>query len=160
MRRPALALALALGLALPPAAGRALTAMTAAEFDAYSVGRTLFYAIDGIAYGAEQYLPGRRVVWAFVGEECREGIWHEAGERICFVYDHDPTPQCWTFYATPDGLAAVYANDPAGGPLVEVGQSSEPLACPGPAVGAGLRIPAGPAARGSAARLRPVALGN
>jgi len=130
MRRLLLALAL---LAQP---AQALTPMTAEEFDAYSVGRTLFYAVDGVAYGAEQYLPGRRVVWAFTGDACRRGSWYEDAGRICFVYEHDPAPQCWTFYATPDGIAAQYENDPLGSPLVEVGQSAGPLGCPGPDVGA------------------------
>lgn len=136
---PALAPALALALTAAPLAplpATALTRMTAEEFDAYSVGKTLTYAVDGMIYGAEQYLPGRRVIWAFVGDQCRRGLWYEDGGLICFVYEHDPEPQCWSFYATPDGLAAVYENDPEGSPLVEVDNSPEPLACPGPDVGA------------------------
>ena len=36
-----------------------------AEFEAFATGKTLSYAVGGIVYGAEQYLPGRRVIWAF-----------------------------------------------------------------------------------------------
>jgi hypothetical protein len=134
MSRPlALALTLSAVLAAPL---QALTPMTAEEFDAYSVGKTLTYAIDGTVYGIEQYLPDRRVVWAFTGDQCRHGLWYEEAGKICFVYEHDPDPQCWSFYATPEGLAAVYENDPSGSPLVEVDRSDQPLICPGPDVGA------------------------
>lgn len=132
MRPSAPAVTLALAIALPAGPLEALTPMTAEEFDAYSVGKTLTYAVDGMTYGAEQYLPNRRVVWAFTGAECRRGLWYEEAGQICFVYETDPEPQCWSFYATPDGLAAVYENDPGGSPLVEVGKSADPLICPGP----------------------------
>lgn len=127
--------ALALALALLPLPALALTAMTAEEFERYATGRTLSFALGGVPYGAEQYLPGRRVRWAFTGEECRDGIWYEDRGLICFVYTDDPEPQCWTFYRTPDGVAARYENDPEATMLIEVGRSPEPLACPGPDVG-------------------------
>lgn len=104
-------------------------------FEARVTGRTLAYAQDGMAYGAEQYLPGRRVVWAFAGQPCQYGRWYEAAPaRICFVYDTDPTPQCWQFFDRPGGLTAVFEG---GGtqPLTEVGDIDGPLACPGPQVG-------------------------
>lgn len=109
--------------------------MTAEAFESYATGRTLFYGLGGEIYGAEQYLPGREVIWAFTGEECRRGRWFPAGERICFVYEDDPETHCWSFFDTGAGLVAEFAGDPPGAPFVEVGQSGEDLFCPGPNVG-------------------------
>jgi|LauGreDrversion4_2_1035121.scaffolds.fasta_scaffold1003611_2 hypothetical protein len=126
-----------LGLALAaPLAAAAAEPMTAEEFDAYATGKTLSYALGDEIWGTEQYLPGRRVIWAFSQDECQYGTWYPQGDEICFVYDNDPTPQCWTFWQQGGGLRARFAGDPAGTELAEVGQSSDPLVCPGPDVGA------------------------
>ncbi|MEO0634285.1 MAG: hypothetical protein AAFY52_09205, partial [Pseudomonadota bacterium] len=60
--------------------------MSAAEFEAYVTGKTLFYGRDGRAYGAEIYRENRRVTWSFLDGDCKDGYWYEAGENICFVY--------------------------------------------------------------------------
>lgn len=130
MRRPALLLMLA--LAQPLAAAEPDRPMTAAEFEAATVGRTLYYNSGGAAYGAEQYLPGRRVIWAFLGDDCRRGEWYESDGHICFVYEDTPEPQCWTFYPAPEGLTARFRGDPEGTPLVAVEESPEPMECLGP----------------------------
>lgn len=130
--RPILPL-IALIAALPAWAADA--PMTGAEFDAYSRGKTLTYAVGGTVYGAEQYLPGRRVVWAFSQQECRDGVWYEEDGQICFVYEHDPTPQCWQFFLDHGGLRARFMADPPGADLIEVDQGTEPLICAGPDVG-------------------------
>ncbi|MEM6728766.1 MAG: hypothetical protein AAF618_09715, partial [Pseudomonadota bacterium] len=40
--------------------------MTPAEFEAYTTGKTFFFATEGNQpYGAEEYLPNRQVRWAF-----------------------------------------------------------------------------------------------
>ena len=138
MRSTSLALCAALLLPmLPvPVSGQSGTPMTAEEFDAYVTGRTLTYGIGGTAYGIEQYLPGRRVLWAFVADECREGVWYPQGQEICFVYDYDPdNPQCWLFWQSEDGLVAQFMNDGGMTELVEVDQSDGPLTCAGPLVG-------------------------
>ncbi|MFZ5709699.1 MAG: hypothetical protein ACOY4T_08455 [Pseudomonadota bacterium] len=109
--------------------------LTAEEFDALSVGRTFFYSSGGRPYGAEQYLPGRKVVWAFLGDDCRKGEWYEDNGYICFLYGDTSDPQCWTFYSTPEGITARFRDDPEGAPLVAVQQSPAPLACLGPDVG-------------------------
>ena len=109
--------------------------MTGDAFDRYSRGKTFYYADGGITYGAERYLPGRRVVWAFRGQECTRGIWYEEAGQICFVYENNPAPQCWNFYLEPDGLRAHFAGDPEGADLVVVDQSPDPLDCAGPDVG-------------------------
>ena len=110
--------------------------MTAAEFEAFTTGKTLTYATDGSTpYGAEEYLPGRRVRWAFNGQECKEGQWFEDLELICFVYDDDPEPQCWSFYLTSRGLRAQFENREGTAPLYSIAENPEPLFCPGPLIG-------------------------
>lgn len=119
-------------LALPVAAQDLLTAE---QFDAYTLGKTFSYGSIGAPYGREQYLPNRRVRWAFEGGECHEGEWYEDGDLICFVYDTEPEPQCWSFQRGAGGLIARFGNDPSISELYEVEQSNAPLSCPGPDVG-------------------------
>lgn len=109
--------------------------MSGAEFDRYSQGKTLYYASEGKAYGAEEYLKNHRVRWSFLDGKCKEGQWYESGSDICFVYDNDPNPQCWSFFASADGLIARFENDPTQTELYEVNQSDEPMLCLGPEVG-------------------------
>ncbi|SDX23222.1 hypothetical protein [Roseicitreum antarcticum] len=111
------------------------TPLSAEEFESYVTGRTLTFGVDGVAYGIEQYLPDRRVLWSFIGDECREGVWYEKNSQICFVYEHDPSPQCWTFFQTDDGLRARFESEMPAADLYEVEQSRQPLLCAGPQVG-------------------------
>jgi hypothetical protein len=130
--------ALFLALALAPgglAAQDGPQPMPPEAFESYATGKTLYYGTEQGVYGAEQYLPGRRVIWAFLDEPCKRGIWHPAGDQVCFVYDTDPETHCWTFYRSGSGLRAHFQGDPDGAPLIEVGQSPDPLFCPGPDVG-------------------------
>jgi hypothetical protein len=77
------------------------------------------------------------VIWAFSGEECERGVWYGQGDRICFVYEDDPAPECWLYHRTRDGsLQATYTGDDADPSLVVVEESQDPLFCPGPDVGA------------------------
>jgi hypothetical protein len=136
MRGLALALALpALCLAATLPATAAEQPLSAEQFDALSVGRTFFYNSGGTAYGAEQYLPGRRVIWAFTGDDCRKGTWYPEGQYICFVYEDAADPQCWTFFRGAGGLTAQFRDDPVGEPLIAVEESPEPMACMGPNIG-------------------------
>ena len=117
-------------------AALAETPMDGAAFERYTTGRTLSFNAGGVPYGIEQYLPGRRVLWAFIGQECQEGIWYERGDMICFAYDDYPEDQCWHFFETERGLRAVFQGpDGPSTELVEVEQSSVPLICEGPGVG-------------------------
>lgn len=127
-------LALAFCLAALPAAAQQ-TPMTASEFEAYATGKTLTYARDGAIWGTEQYLPGRRVVWAFTEDICRDGSWYEDQNAICFVYDDEGVPQCWEFFLGQGGLSARFLGDPDSTPLSEVAQSDGPMPCAGPDVG-------------------------
>ena len=127
---------LIVALALLPTLASAEVPMTGTQFDAYTLGKTLTYGAAGDPYGVEQYLAGRRVVWAFLGDKCRTGSWYEAGEQICFVYDDDPNdPQCWRFFSGSGGLQAQFSNDPGSTALIEVEKSADPMACPGPDLG-------------------------
>jgi hypothetical protein len=109
--------------------------MTASQFDAYVTGKTLTYVVGGVIYGIEQYLPGRKVKWAYTEDECMDGTWYPSGDQICFAYQNDPEPQCWIFEQGLSGLSAIYQNDPAAGEVVETHQTDEPLFCPGPRIG-------------------------
>jgi hypothetical protein len=116
-------------------AGQAQTTMTGQEFEDYATGKTLTYASNGQVYGVEQYLPNRRVRWAFVDDTCRIGHWYEDAGEICFVYEHDATPQCWTFQMEGGKLMARFVSEPSETELKEVNQTDAPLACTGPDVG-------------------------
>ncbi len=131
---PALFLALAAAAAAAPLAPEGAP-LDAVAFEARVTGRTFFYNVGGRPYGAEQYLPGRQVVWAFTGQDCRRGRWYEEAGLICFVYEDEPDPQCWTFAEGPQGLTARFQGDPGSLPLIAVQQSPEPMACMGPDVG-------------------------
>lgn len=123
-------------LALPLAgAGHAQSLMTAEEFDDYTRGKTLYYGNGPEAYGAEIYLPDRRVRWSFLDGQCMEGKWYAQGDLICFTYDEHPEPQCWSFERGPQGLIARFENNPAITPLFEATESTEEMLCLGPKVG-------------------------
>ena len=110
--------------------------MTAEEFDAHVTGRTLTFHFLGNAYGVEQYLPDRRVIWAFIGDECQDGVWYQRDDMICFLYDHNPDEQCWHFYRSGTGMRGVFVGaDGPGTELYEVKNTNNPINCPGPGVG-------------------------
>ncbi|MCH2065881.1 hypothetical protein [Shimia sp.] len=124
-------------LALLSSAAAAQDAMSAAEFEAYVSGKTLFYEADGRRYGVEEYLSDRRVRWAFLdgSGQCKDGYWYEDAGQICFVYEDTPGPQCWSFYEDGRGLSAKFENEPDGRLLYEIEDSSEEMLCLGPDVG-------------------------
>jgi len=111
------------------------TPMTGAEFEKYVTGKTIDYADQGQSFGSEQYLSNRDVLWAGENRSCIKGVWYEKNDLICFIYENDPAPRCWTFHLRNDRLAAVYQNDPENRPLLETGQSTKPLHCLGPEIG-------------------------
>ena len=110
--------------------------MDAEEFDQFTLGKTFYYGVNGREYGAEEYLPNRRVIWTFLDGRCQEGFWYQNGEMICFEYEALEEVQCWTFrQSSRGGLIARFKNDPAELELFEVQRSHEPLQCLGPDVG-------------------------
>ncbi|MFD2174178.1 hypothetical protein [Rhodobacter lacus] len=110
--------------------------LTAEQFGALTLGKTITYSAEGEVYGIEEYRPGHKVVWAFAEGECKEGDWFAQGDQICFDY-HEPTVglQCWTFHQGPEGLVAWFEGRQDGEPLVSLRESTEPLNCPGPEIG-------------------------
>ncbi|MBM7068741.1 hypothetical protein [Actibacterium sp. 188UL27-1] len=111
------------------------TPMSAAEFDAYTQGKTLYFYNDGQAYGVEQYLPNNRVRWSFLDGECKDGTWYQSGEFICFVYEDREDPQCWTFFKQGNSLRALFEDDPNATELYEAGNTDDEMLCLGPEVG-------------------------
>jgi len=108
--------------------------MTAEEFDAFSLGKTLDYSIDGQLYGSEMHLSGRRTRDADVGGPCLDGTWFAEGDQICFVYDGDPTHHCWRFWRQGDGVVALPSGIADTTPS-DVTIAETPLICAGPEVG-------------------------
>ena len=104
-------------------------------FEAFVLGKTFTYSIDGRPYGAEEYMENRRVRWSFLDGQCHEGEWFVAGDQICFDYDDIPETQCWTFFLRGGQLAARFANNPETTELYETAQDTDPLFCLGPEVG-------------------------
>lgn len=119
-------------MALPAASQ---TPMTAESFDAYTLGKTLYYGVEGKPYGVEKYLEGRRVIWSFLDGDCKEGIWYEDRGQICFLYEDRLDPQCWTFSVGSDGLIAQFESDGEEIELYEARDSGEKMLCYGPEVG-------------------------
>ena len=124
-----------LALSAIPLSAHAAEPMTAAEFERYVAGKTLFFGLEGQAYGAEEYMEDRQVRWSFLDGDCKEGFWYEEAGQICFVYEDRPDPQCWSFYREGDALRAVFENDPSSTVLYEAQQTEEPMLCYGPDVG-------------------------
>ncbi len=130
--RLCLALILSLASALPALARD----MTAEEFESYTTGKTLFFGRSGAPYGAERYLPNRRVIWSFLDGECKHGTWYAEGNDICFIYEDAPdSPQCWRFQRGPRGLVALFQDNTPGQPLYEAQDLGEEMICLGPEVG-------------------------
>ena len=73
--KPLAALALLAAVIAAPVVSADETPMSAEEFESYVTGRTLTFGLHGVPYGVEQFKEGRRVLWAFIGEECRDGVW-------------------------------------------------------------------------------------
>lgn len=110
--------------------------LTAQEFEALTLGRTMTWAEFGSVYGVEHYLPGRQVRWTEPGDDCKAGHWYPEGNAICFQYEDDPAPDCWEISRSgPDLLARYTTNPPDAAPVI-VQETTELLACFGPKVGA------------------------
>lgn len=135
IRRSALALGLALGLAGRALPAAAIDILTADEFESYVTGRTLTWSLGADVWGVEEYLPGRGVQWSPEPGRCVVGRWYAMGEAICFAYEEENLSSCWVFRRGPQGLTADLQGPH--GPLLlhESGQSEEGLPCPGPGIG-------------------------
>jgi hypothetical protein len=126
---------LLIALVLAPLPVLADDYLSGEEFDAYTRGKTLFFGQNSAPYGAEVYLDNRRVRWSFLDGECKDGEWYEEGDMICFVYEDNPDPQCWTFQIGSAGLIARFENNPAATELYEAQDVGEEMICLGPKIG-------------------------
>ena len=122
-------------IALLPGPALAETPITADQFEAHVTGKTITYQQRDYIFGVEEYLPDRKVRWSVAPDECQYGIWYPRDDTICFVYETDPTPICWTFWLKGGALVALSENSLPGEELHEVDAGTQPLACPGPDVG-------------------------
>lgn len=129
--------AFAVGLSVMAAATWADEPLSGPEFDAYTQGKTMTYAQGGTVWGREQYLPGARVIWAFEGQDCKRGAWHEAAPGlICFAYQDNPADlECWRFFHREGKLFAQPDGADNAAPLAAIEETNAPLACPGPDLG-------------------------
>ncbi|MDQ2091990.1 hypothetical protein [Marimonas arenosa] len=119
-----------------PGLAAAQDQLSAAEFEALTLGKTYYYSSNGRPYGAEEYLPDRKVRWSFLDGQCMDGYWWEDAGLICFAYEDRPDDHhCWSFRLQAGGLAARFENDPSGRELYEVEQSDKPMTCLGPKIG-------------------------
>jgi len=109
--------------------------LTADEFDALTLGRTMTWAEYGQVYGVEQYLPDRRVRWTVLGDDCKLGHWYADGPAICFLYEDNPTPACWEISLSGSGMKAHDTEDPPGSEQVVIEDTNEAMPCFGPEVG-------------------------
>ncbi|MES0825233.1 hypothetical protein [Ruegeria sp. SCP11] len=126
---------LAILMVLPAVSASAQSTLSAADFDEYTRGKTLFYGFQGQVYGVEKYLPNRRVIWSFLDGDCKEGVWYEQDGQICFIYEDRLDPQCWVFTRSGSGLIAQFEGDPAQTELYEAEDIDEEMVCYGPDIG-------------------------
>ena len=125
----------ALLFALLATSAQADPLLTAKEFDALTLGRTMTWAEFGQVYGVEQYLPDHQVRWTELGTDCKLGHWYQEGTAICFLYEDDPEPNCWDISQSDSGMQAEFLTDPPGTEPVVVEETHEPMPCFGPEVG-------------------------
>ncbi len=95
---------LALVLALPAAAEERI--VPPAEFEALSTGETWIFEQDGQWAGAEQYGPGKQVIWQYADGSCARGAWEAEGDALCFSYETRDDVQCWFFIEDDAGYVA------------------------------------------------------
>jgi hypothetical protein len=120
--RTPLARAAVTALVLLPGFGTALWAegdppLDAEAFEALVEGRTMdTHNLSG-RYGVETFLPGRKAIWRDA-ESCLEGTWRPQGEMICFDYDGEPAPYCWTYHDRDGWLMAWLDGDRSSEPIM------------------------------------------
>ena len=86
------------------------------EFGALVEGKTFDFGYVGHApYGIERYLPDNTVIWSWGDGQCEAGTWYTEEQSICFVYDFDPGPHCWMYFADGPNILAILTQDDTGG---------------------------------------------
>lgn len=126
---------LTLALLILAAPALAETPITPEAFETHVTGKTITYRQFDSVFGVEEYLEGRKVRWSVEPNECQYGSWYPEADNICFVYEYDPTPSCWTFWLRDGALVALSVTAAPGEELHEVQSDTQPLPCPGPDIG-------------------------
>lgn len=121
------ALLCALALATPARAADS-PALTGPEFEAFVTGKSFSHSEAGSRYGAEEYLPGHRVIWQD-GTGCTKGHWQIEAGLICFTYEGEATRWCWSYHREGTGLVARLMGEP-GASQVSLQPLTAPLNCP------------------------------
>lgn len=117
-----------LALCLCTGSASAQTKMSADEFERYVTGKIFVYGTEGAQdYGVEQYLPNNRVRWSRLDGNCIKGEWYADGPNICFAYEGEPEPHCWTVFASDNGMIAI--NTDTGQTVVEAREDPSALIC-------------------------------
>lgn len=107
------------------------------EFQAMSEGKTLHFTQDGLTFGSEQFYKNRTSTWQYADGQCTVGQWYANGDALCFVYEHNPIPQCWLMSRRGGDIFARLSHLPAGDPS-EIRLShidEDPVPCPAPDLG-------------------------
>lgn len=119
------------GLALaegdpPPASDPPLTVEA---FERFVEGRTMDTFDQTGRYGVETFLPGRRAIWRDANQ-CLEGTWRPQGDQICFDYQGESLPYCWTYHDRGGWLMAWLDGDRSTDPIT-LHPSVEVVTCEG-----------------------------
>lgn len=132
----ALAAPLVALLLLAGPAAQAGQILDAAGLEALAGRATLHFRTRDGAYGAEQFLPGRRSLWKFAGgSACQSGHWYPRGQAICFLYEGEVAPSCWVLELVGEGLVARSETDESAPVLTLERIDPAPLPCPHVGVG-------------------------
>jgi hypothetical protein len=105
------------------------------EFERFSKGQTLYFEWNGEAYGAEQFFENRRSIWQFTDGTCDYGQWFVRNGAICFSYDRDPAPVCWSFEKEGSRFVARLRDTELPLDLEMAKRDQKPLDCPAPDLG-------------------------
>lgn len=98
-------------------------------FERFVEGRTMDTFDQTGRYGVETFLPGRRAIWRDA-ERCLEGTWRPQGDQICFDYQDESLPYCWTYHDRGGWLMAWLDGDRSTQPIM-LYPSKELVTCEG-----------------------------
>lgn len=109
--------------------------LTGDEFDAFSLGTTMYFTEDGMHFGSEQFLPNHRSVWRAEDGTCINGKWAEVDSSICFMYDNGDGPHCWDITVPDSGMTITSTTGTPPLVLKLSDQDTRPILCTGPSFG-------------------------
>jgi hypothetical protein len=124
--RSLLTLALA---AFPLAAQADDPPLSADAFEAFVTGKTFDTHDETGRYGVETFLANRRAIWRDASR-CLEGTWRPQGDQICFDYQGEPYPYCWTYHDQGNWLTGFYEGNLSNEPI-KLYPAKEVVTCEG-----------------------------